>query len=54
MAHTKSLGWAIGDPLHRMYSEHCARAVAEGFTQMPFGKYIKLHTLLYWGIEDKG
>lgn len=41
--------WAIGDPLRIMYGEHAARAQAEGFRQMPFGKYRDLHIQLYWG-----
>lgn len=45
-------GQHIGDPLHAMYGEHALRAKQEGFAQMPFGKYMKLHIELYWGIEQ--
>lgn len=42
----------IGDPLLAMYGEHALRAKQEGFAQMPFGKFMKLHIELYWGIEQ--
>lgn len=42
----------IGDPLHAMYGEHALRAKQEGFAQMPYGEFMKLHIVLYWGIEQ--
>jgi hypothetical protein len=38
------------NPIHTHYAEHVARAHAEGFKQMPFGRFIKLHAELYWGV----
>lgn len=45
-------GWEIGDPLHAMYAQHAARAQAEGFKQMPYGRYRALHEVLYWGVGE--
>lgn len=38
------------NPLFTDYCAHVARAHAEGFRQMPFGRFIKLHAELAWGV----